>query len=299
MTRHTPETTPDGTGTDTTTGTGTPAKTGRDAWVVAGLTIVAVTAVVASFSTLAGLARVTGWGERASWLLPCCIDALAMAAGRVWLSGRAPEAARRYARTVALAAVAVSVVGNAIGHLVGAGYLQPTGTAGTALVILVGSVPAGALAAVGHLATLAAHPVNSHDRDHAARIPVPVPEPKTGTGTGTTTGTRTDTGTQVETTAVSRPTGKQDSRRPGASARTATSSGGTKRDKARGHWDTERAEGRTPSGADLARVAGADPTMGRRWRRDWLTETTPAQLTETATVTEAGESDRITEGQAA
>src|SRR6266545_4096741 len=200
-----------------------------DGWVISGLTIVALTAFVASFSTLAQLAGVAGWGRWPRWLLPFSIDALALAAARVWLSGRAPEPARRYARVVALCAVATSVVGNALGHLVGTGYLRSEGTAGVLLVIAVGSVPAIALGAVAHLATLAGVPVKSR------RAPKP-------TGTTTTTGTGTGTGTTATRTraATRRDTGTAATGTSARASGTSAGPGGSAgRDKAREQWATE------------------------------------------------------------
>ncbi|MGL5824783.1 MAG: hypothetical protein ACRCYU_08195, partial [Nocardioides sp.] len=49
-------------------------------------------------------------------------------------------------------------------------------------------------------------------------------------------------------------------------------------------WDTERAAGRTPTGTELAAVAGVDPTMGRRWRRAWLGDPTPTRDGATAPI---------------
>ncbi len=271
-----------------------------DGWVISGLTIVALTAFVASFSTLAQLAGVAGWGRWPRWLLPFSIDALALAAARVWLSGRAPEPARRYARVVALCAVATSVVGNALGHLVGTGYLRSEGTAGVLLVIAVGSVPAIALGAVAHLATLAGVPVKSR------RAPKPTGTTTTTgtgthdgthdvTGTGTANGSRpaltTGTGTTATRTraATRRDTGTAATGTSArASAGTSAGPGGSAgRDQAREHWDTERAAGRLPSGADLARIGGVHDSLGRRWRRAFLkydtTETHPGTTTGTGT----------------
>jgi hypothetical protein len=115
-----------------------------------GLALVCVAAVVASFSTLASLAAVAGWGERASWLLPVCLDALGMIACRVWLSKAAPAPARTYAKWIALVTVGVSIVGNAAGHLAATGHLSQ----GILLVVLVGAVPPAGLAAGIHLAVL-------------------------------------------------------------------------------------------------------------------------------------------------
>jgi integrase len=41
---------------------------------------------------------------------------------------------------------------------------------------------------------------------------------------------------------------------------------------AHAHWVAARAAGSTPSGTELARLAGVDPSVGRRWRREWLAE---------------------------
>lgn len=129
--------------------------TRRDPLLLVGLGAVWLAAMVASFATLASLAGVAGWAGRSAWLLPACIDALGMAAGRVWMSPKAPERSRVYARAVTLVAVGLSVLGNAAGHMVGTGYLRP----GLVLVVLVGAVPPVSLAGVVHLAVLVWAPV--------------------------------------------------------------------------------------------------------------------------------------------
>ncbi|WP_412739786.1 tyrosine-type recombinase/integrase [Krasilnikovia sp. MM14-A1259] len=40
-------------------------------------------------------------------------------------------------------------------------------------------------------------------------------------------------------------------------------------------WMKEIAAGRSPSGADIARAADVDPSVGRRWRREWTTTALP------------------------
>ncbi|MGH3659866.1 MAG: DUF2637 domain-containing protein, partial [Micromonosporaceae bacterium] len=111
-------------------------------------------------------------------------------------------------------------------------------------------------------------------------VPVPVSSPaqarKTGTTTGTTGsgttgsgtgGTRTRTGTGGTRTGTGGTGPGESSDRESGGSRSAG------QDKARAHWDAETAGGRTPSGAELSRIGGVDPSLGRRWRRDWLTET--------------------------
>jgi hypothetical protein len=93
-----------------------------------------------------------------------------------------------------------------------------------------------------------------------------------------------------------------------ASKRTPKANGKTTgKDKARAHWETETAAGREPSGGELARVADVDPSLGRRWARDWKTETpdetTPAaaDITPAATTSTTPETTGtdLIEGEAA
>lgn len=281
-----------------TTATGTVR---RDGWVFTGLAAVALAAIVASFSTLAHLAEAVGWDGFTSWLLPGCIDALALASGRVWLSTHVAPSARRYARAVTLAAIAVSVLGNAVGHLLTAGYLTPNGAAGVVLVILVGSVPPAALGAVGHLAALAGTPLAPQTTTATATQPGTETETPTAPAAGTATGNTDTNGTG--TARRSRPAR---TRTTGTGTKTATKAGSRAgaRDAARAYWDTERAAGRTPSGAELARVGDVDPSLGRRWRRDFETTDTTTADDDGAAAVDNAEADAagvvaLTDGRAA
>lgn len=213
----------------------------QDPSVVVGLGAVAATAIVASFSTLVGLAHYVGWEGKSGWLLPVCIDALAFAAGRVWLSETATELARSYARKVSLTAIIISILGNALGHIVNMHSASPVKIG---LAIVVGSIPPAALAAVGHLATLGIHAPEPDlqgmvEDEVIAALVEPTPEPE--------------------------PVQEQSNRRGRGRPK-------TKEPIARAYWDHEREAGRVPTGADLAREAGADPTSGCNWRRAWLAE---------------------------
>jgi hypothetical protein len=159
-----------------------------------------------------------------------------------------------------MAAVATSVVGNAVGHLVGAGYLHTRGGEGMALVIVVGSVPAVALGAVAHLATLASVPVKSRRARKATPATTAASVPA-GTAPAAPAAHATKPRGTAAMTGAKATCGK-----PASAGR-----GGDGRDKAWAHWQTERAAGRTPSGAELARVGGVDASLGRRWRREWQT----------------------------
>jgi hypothetical protein len=92
-----------------------------------------------------------------------------MVACRVWLSAKAPGPARVFAKRTALATVAVSIVGNAAGHLAATGHLSQ----GLVLVVLVGAVPPAGLAAAIHLAVLRGK-VSVPD---AAPVPAKKPKP--------------------------------------------------------------------------------------------------------------------------
>lgn len=123
----------------------------RDPLVFIGLAVVALAAAIGSFGALRGTALLAGWSPDMSPLLPVTVDATAAVASRVWLSPDTPtEKARRFARAVALGAIAVSLLGNGIYHLAQAGYLKP----GVWLVIGAGGISPLALAVVAHLAVL-------------------------------------------------------------------------------------------------------------------------------------------------
>jgi hypothetical protein len=123
----------------------------RDWWVTAGMTVTAISAAVSSFSGLRSLAAATGWPGALAPLLPLTIDAYAMTATRVWLSGRTRSTeARDFARWNAILAIALSLVGNGAWHLLAAGTVQ----LGWPIVVCVGAVPPAVLGLLSHLAVL-------------------------------------------------------------------------------------------------------------------------------------------------
>lgn len=135
----------------------------RDPFVFIGLAVVTVAAAVGSFGALRGTALLAGWTSGMSSLLPVTVDATAAVATRIWLSEGTHEKARHFARSVALGAVFVSLLGNGVYHLAEAGYLRP----GVWLVIAAGGISPLALAVVAHLAVL---------RGAADESEVPAPE---------------------------------------------------------------------------------------------------------------------------
>jgi thiosulfate reductase cytochrome b subunit len=78
-----------------------------------------------SFDALLGLAVACGIPTVLAWLLPVCVDAAAAVASRMWLSGRSGVRVYRYARRLALAALALSVSGNAAQHGMAAYGITP------------------------------------------------------------------------------------------------------------------------------------------------------------------------------
>lgn len=130
---------------------GTSVRGSRDWWVILGMTVTAMSAAVSSFSGLRSLAAATGWPEALSPLFPLTVDAYAMTATRVWLSGSTGSGrARRFARWNAIMAIGLSLVGNAVWHLIAAQVL----TVSWVIVVLVGAVPPVVLGLLSHLAVL-------------------------------------------------------------------------------------------------------------------------------------------------
>lgn len=90
-----------------------------------GLAAVAGAAAALSFASLLSLAIVCGTARYLAWLLPLCLDGAAVVATRVWPSPNSSSAARQYARSLALAMIGLSVLGNAVDHMLTAYHLRP------------------------------------------------------------------------------------------------------------------------------------------------------------------------------
>jgi hypothetical protein len=231
-----------------------------DPWTWVGLAVTATAAGGASAGAQHSLAVAAGWGTGVAWLLPGCVDTLAAVAARVWLDESAPEQARHYARKVALLAVAVSLALNAAGHAVSANLLAVT----VPLVVAVGAVPAASLAAIVHLAAVRTLPPIRRRR-HAADQPRRQLDPATPAARRT-----------AGALPASANRGDTDRRQASASGGgnvTPMLRGATATERARAHWDHERSQGRTPTGAELARVADCSPSMGRKLAHDFRQST--------------------------
>lgn len=130
--------------------TTSPPGPARDWWIPLGLGVSALSAAVSSFDGLRSLAAAAGWTSWMAPALPATVDALAVTATGIWITGTAAPRVRRFARTCALTAILFSIGGNAVWHLVAANLL----TLNWAVILAVGTVPPFVLGLVSHLAAL-------------------------------------------------------------------------------------------------------------------------------------------------
>jgi uncharacterized protein DUF2637 len=149
------------------------------------LAVVATAAAVLSFAALRDLAELCGFSTWLAWLLPVVVDAGAAAGSLVWLGGRAPDRARRFARGLALVLLGSSVAANALSHGLAAYGMRPAWW----VVVLVSGVAPAVLGAVVHLAVLCGR---AADRVNQENIPWGEP----------TLRTYEQAGTPADTTAV-------------------------------------------------------------------------------------------------
>ena len=252
--------------------------TRRDISTYAGMLAVAVAAAVLSFSALSGLAELAGvsgevWGFRLAWLLPIAIDAYAMTATRVWLRSTGAERVRQYARSNAVGAIGLSMTGNGAYHyFTSAGVTSlATVSGGWLVVVTVSAVPPVILGLVGHLHALVA---GEHADQEAPRERRKLSPPSPAAGVPDECPVLVPASVPV---GVAVPVDRDDTKsgtthreRPGVPAGRDESRGAAEK-KMRDYWTAERAEDRTPSGADLDRVAGTRD-YGRKVRRALLAE---------------------------
>ena len=117
-------------------------------WV--GLVLVGAAAAILTFNTLRSLAESCGFTGWMGWLLPISVDAAGAVATNVWLTGKDSPNAVRFARTWALTAAGVSLVGNGTQHgLAAYGMAVPWWA-----VVLVAVIPPLALVGTVHLMVL-------------------------------------------------------------------------------------------------------------------------------------------------
>lgn len=258
--------------------------TGPSVWerrLLLGATVLAVTAV-------AGIAGAISYGHMHDWasangepswralLFPLSVDGLLIAASVVLLAdSRAGRTADWLAYLLAGTGASVSVAVN-VAH----DWTDPvaaTAIAGWPPVALLGSYELlmrllRRLRPMSGSAALTSAPAES-GVDSPSGAPV-VPQKRRAPSAPTTRGSG-------------------QSRRPGRTADTGRSFGRTgsvAHDKGLAWWIAERSAGREPSGAEVARVAGVDASLGRRWVRKWLSG--PAVTADAPETTTEADSDK-------
>jgi hypothetical protein len=231
-----------------------------------GLVVVGLAAAVASSFGLYGLGASTGWPGPLAVTLPVVVDALAATSTAVWLSASAPTPARRYARVLALAGITASVVGNAVWHVLSA---RAAGLYG-ALVVIVGAVPALALAGVAHLAALLA--AGRDEAPPAPPVAPPVVESAHGPAQPAAQASAQGSGERrapMARQAAQRPARDTGRRPAGRPALRAVVSAEQAEQRMAAYWLAETAAGRQPTGGQLARVGGVSSATGRRRAAYW------------------------------
>lgn len=204
-------------------------------WTWAGIGVVALSAAVMSFATLWRLAERANAPSQLAWLLPVAVDATIVLATAVWIAGQAGHRVTRYARGLALCALTLSVAGNAAEH----GMTAYNLAAPWWVLVTVSAVPPAALGATVHLAALLGSATRDTTAKRAAR-----PAPRL----------------QAAPAAL-----------PVASAPRRE---GDKATRMRATFERYRTEGRLDelTGAELARSADANPSLGRRYLKQWRAE---------------------------
>lgn len=132
--------------------------------IVYGSAAVSVVAMTASAASLASLARIAEWASPLEWALPVSVDLLALVAGKAWLDASLPPGVRQLGQRLTVVTVLVSVVLNALSHLLSSGQMAVT----PHLVIAISSVPPLA-------ATASVHMFSEVRKPHSAPAAPPVP----------------------------------------------------------------------------------------------------------------------------
>lgn len=249
----------------------------HDVWTLLGVGVVAMAAAVLSFSSLQALAVRAGYTPALAALLPLAVDAQAVVATRAWLTAGTSKRTYRYARALALAAVAGSVAGNAGQHaMTAAGVVTPWW-----VVVAIASVPPVALAATAHLAALLAtenpstepaspeHAASEDERESAATR-----ERSEGVRSSVhTTPAVSAHDTTHDANAVSAQPSAQPSRSP-ARTKPTTQRSPKSQQRARALFDQHAEAGTVDqlTGSQIADAGNVSAPTGRRWLAAWRTE---------------------------
>ena len=140
------------------------------------LAVVSTAAAVLSFAALRDLAVLCGFSRGLAWLLPVVVDAGAAAGTLVWMGGRMPDPARRFAKRLARTLLGTSVVANALSHGAAA---RAAGLAWWVVVVacVVSGMAPAVLGTVIHLAVLVSRGSRTPGADLNAPHDVPADVP--------------------------------------------------------------------------------------------------------------------------
>ena len=130
-----------------------------------GLTGCAVPVALFSAYSQFELGLMAGIDPRLAWVMPVATDAAAYVATRVWLDEKYPKGIQRYAASIVIVCVALSVAGAAL-HL---GLSKPP--VPQWLPFAVGAIPSLALAGLIHLGALIAAIPDKHGKASPAKPP--------------------------------------------------------------------------------------------------------------------------------
>lgn len=240
----------------------------HDVWTLLGVGVVAVAAAVLSFSSLQALAVRAGYSPALAALLPLAIDAQAVVATRAWLTAGTSDRVYRYARALALSAVAGSVAGNAGQHaMTAAGVTTPWW-----VVVAIASVPPVALAATAHLAALLATTEPDDESTSTERVATEDERSDSGRSSVHATPAVSAHDTAHETSGVSAqpaaPTERDATRKRSGGKRS------PKPERARALFDQHVEAGTLDqlTGKQVAAAGGVSDPTGRRWLAAWRAE---------------------------
>ncbi len=232
--------------------------------LTAGVATLGVTAAgfALSFDAVTSVAVAARIRPSLAWLMPVTIDGAIAVATIAAIVLRAMGQSTAYPWSVVGIGAATSVLCNGLHALTAGGALQLPASVAAGI----GAIPAINLALSVHLVVLLVAAISHSLRDSTAtslQSAAGVAAPDSPTDA-------TDDGVVATPTDCPRRTAPQvleSVRQRDKSIKT-----GSKVAAMRSHWDTSRAAGHTPTGAELAEIAGAHPSLGRRKAAEWQAE---------------------------
>ena len=237
--------------------------------LTAGVATVGVTAAgfALSFDAVSSVAVAAYIRPSLAWLMPVTVDGAIAVATIAAIVLRAMGQSTVYPWALVAVGAAISVLCNGLHALTAGDALQlPAWVAAG-----IGAIPAINLALSVHLVVLLVAAISrsltvtaTHNPQPADGVALP---PLSKSATGDSAAAASDGFRQrmrTESPSLSTPERRDESNGPAKA--------GSKVAVMRSHWDTSRAAGHTPTGAELAEIAGAHPSLGRRKAAEWQVE---------------------------